>query len=216
MAVNPTYDTRKVTHGIHAFAKFDLDYDASTGALVTTTVPTIETGASEAQLTTSADSTSIYADDTVQFQGEGVQSRTGTFTFYQYTQELMENLAGFYLESNGGLSAHGTKKNMGCQWLEKDSDANGNVIDVLHILYNVQGTGQPQVQSQTDNNNLTTRTYAFTFNSLPNPKVLNGAGVPEDHFTIRGDTAAKQALIALAYTKIILPTDATPSSTQQA
>jgi hypothetical protein len=209
MAVNPTYADRSVTHSIRAFATFDI-VKQEDGTIKTDIVPLIETGASEAQIQTSQDTNTIYADGVPHVVSVGTKEVTGTLTFRQFTSKMVTDYAGYNLEPNGTLTDAGVRKNFGCQFIETVTDEFGAEYDFLHIYYNTQITSSPEVNPKTDDNGVQTRDYAYPCNFLPNSLVVNDIGKTVTELIIPANTADLKKLVDLAYKQVLLPATAVP------
>ncbi len=212
MSMNFTYDTRKITHG-NAYGAFAQIVESTTtpGTLDTTQVPAAFTGLREVSFETSQESNKFYADNTQHIVLLGNKTDEGEIKCYQFPKTFVTNHLGFKESSNGGLIDVGTFKNFIFQYIETVTDQLGNDRRLLTIFYNLKASA-PTAESASDEDSVTPKEFTIKCTASPQPWVVDAAtGKAVTMFQLE-ETDTNSALIDLAYSQIILPTTAVPTT----
>lgn len=210
--MNYTYDTREVTHGDAYGAWAEIVESTTTpGTLDTTGVPKVFTGLRGISFETTQESTAYYADNVEHTRILGNKTDEGTITCYQFPQAFATGHLGFKLSSNGGLIDVGTYKNFIFQYIETITDALGNDWRLLTIYYNLKASA-PTAESASDEDTVTPKEYTINTTASPQPLVVDADTKKAVTMLQLRETSANSKLIDLAYSQIILPTTAVPTT----
>ena len=195
------YDTREVTHGIER--GFYAEIIQSEQGDYSFDKPKAFTGARAANIETSQENTTYYADNQAHIVLAGAKTTTGSVTLYQIPKNFLVNHLGKDIDKNGALLDTGKYKNFVFGYITLVDNENGEQTEELHIYYNTKASAYAK-SAAADEDAVSPLELEIPLTMSPSQFVKNKEGKAVTEITLR-KTKENAAIFANIFDTVYMP-----------
>lgn len=150
------------------------------------------TGLISAEVENESESEAFYADNIAYATLKGAASSTITLTVPYLHKWMKTYLCGYEWDTNGLGCVSGNKSKVAIMYCENIVNVDTNETHRrLHIFYNCMLSGQPKLETETDEDKANVAEIELEFSATPHPTLVDNDGVPVSHVIVDENETTK-------------------------